>query len=220
MDIGSAFTFMFDDKDWIKKIAIGGVAMLLGIVIVPMLTAYGYMLQTLKNARDNQPTPLPEWNDLGNLTLKGLMVVLIGLIYSIPALIPYCALIAVTIAAQEVDSDQVNMLGALSACLGCTALLFILLAAVIFPAAIIRYAQFDTFSSAFQIREIFSFISSNVGDYAIVVLLILVASFIAQFGFILLCVGLYFTTFWSLLVMAHLCGQLARRAREPLAAAM
>ena len=24
MDIGSAFTFMFDDEEWIKKIAIGG----------------------------------------------------------------------------------------------------------------------------------------------------------------------------------------------------
>jgi hypothetical protein len=220
MDIGSAFTYMFDDEEWIKKIAIGGVALLLGIVVVPVLTAYGYMLQTMKNVRDNQPTPLPEWNDFGGLTLKGLMVVLIGLVYSLPALIPYCMLMVVSIAAPQADSDVAGALGLVSTCLVCVALLFVLLASFIFPAAVIRYAQYDTFASAFQVREIFNFISSNIGDYIIVVLLILVASFIGQLGFILLCVGIYFTTFWSLLVMAHLCGQLARRAGSPVPAAL
>lgn len=212
MDIGSAFTYMFDDKDWIKKIAIGGVAMLLGIVIVPILTVYGYMLQTLKNVRDNQPTPLPEWSDLGTLTLKGLMVILIGVVYSLPALIPYCLLIAVSVAAPQADSDVANTLGILSSCLACIALIFVLVASVIFPAAVIRYAQYDTFGSAFQLREIFSFISSNIGDYTIVVLLMLVAQFIAQFGIILCLVGIFLTGFWAILVMANLFGQLARKA--------
>ena len=32
MDIGSAFTFVFDDEEWVKKLAIGGVILLVGLV--------------------------------------------------------------------------------------------------------------------------------------------------------------------------------------------
>jgi hypothetical protein len=219
MDIGSAFSYMFDDQDWIKKIAIGGVAMLLGVVLVPILTVYGYMLQTMKNVRDNQPTPLPEWSDLGTLTLKGLMVVLIGVVYSLPALIPYCLVIAVSVASQQADSDVANTLGILSSCLVCLALFFVVVASVLFPAAVIRYAQYDTFGSAFQLREIFNFISSNFGDYIIVVLLVFVAQFIAQFGIILCGIGIFLTSFWALLVMGNLFGQLARKVASPLQSA-
>ena len=37
MDIGSAFTFVFDDQDWIKKLAIGGGILLLAFVLSPIL---------------------------------------------------------------------------------------------------------------------------------------------------------------------------------------
>lgn len=212
MDIASAFTYMFDEENWIKKIAIGGVAMLLGIVLLPLLTVNGYMLQTLKNVRDNQPTPLPEWNNLGELTLKGLMVFLIGLVYSLPAFIPLCLLLIAIVALPETNPDMVSYLNIITTCLGIVLALFAVLASMIFPAAIIRYAHYNTFSSAFQMREIFSFISSNIGDYIIVIILGMVAGFVAQMGIIFCGIGILFTSFWSVLVTAHLYGQLARRS--------
>ena len=33
MDIGSAFTYVFDDEDWIKKVAIGGGVTILAFVL-------------------------------------------------------------------------------------------------------------------------------------------------------------------------------------------
>ena len=81
MDIGSAFTYMFDDQDWLKKIAIGGGITLGAIILLPILVGLalflplsGYMLETLKNVRDGRPTPLPEWANFGDLFSKGLMV--------------------------------------------------------------------------------------------------------------------------------------------------
>jgi hypothetical protein len=86
------------------------------------------------------------------------------------------------------------------------------LAAVLLPAGLIRYAQYDSLGSAFQFGEIFSFISSNIGDYIIVVLLTWVAQFIAGFGVILCLIGVVFTGFWAILVTGNLYGQLARKA--------
>ena len=76
MDIGSAFTFMFDDEEWIKKMAIGGGIALVAAILSPILIGFvlflplgGYMLETLKVVRDGQ-TKLPEWSDFGNLFVK------------------------------------------------------------------------------------------------------------------------------------------------------
>ena len=94
MDIGSAFTFVFDDEEWIKKVAIGGGIMLAGLILTPILIGLalflpigGYMLETLRNVRDGQARPLPEWTDFGDLFMKGLMLFIIGFVYNIPTLI-------------------------------------------------------------------------------------------------------------------------------------
>ncbi len=217
MDIGSAFTYMFDDEDWIKKILIGGVATLLGIVIVPLFLVTGYMLQTLKNVRDQQPRPLPEWDDYGTLLTKGLMLFLISLVYMLPILLLACVSGVMNGFAPQMDQDMAEVVVIIAGCLSCVQGLLGLVIGLILPAAIIRYAEYDTFGSAFQFGAIFSFISNNLGDYIIVVLIGWVAQFIASFGVLLLCIGVFFTSFWSVLVMGHLYGQLARKAALPTA---
>jgi hypothetical protein len=67
--------------------------------------------------------------------------------------------------------------------------------------------------AAFQFGEMYNFISNNIGDYLIVVLLSIVAQFIAGLGVILCIVGVFFTFFWSILVTGNLYGQLARKAQ-------
>jgi hypothetical protein len=170
------------------------------------------MLETLKNVRDGRPVPLPEWSDFGNLFSKGLIVFLIGLLYSLPALIFYCISIGAQFGLQEADTDMANILGVVIGCLTCVQLLFGLLAGFLLPAGLIRYAHFDTFGSAFQFGEIFRFIKENIGDYIIVILLSWVAQFVASFGLILCLIGILFTGFWGILVTANLYGQLARKA--------
>jgi hypothetical protein len=215
MDIASAFTFMFDDEEWVKKIAVGGGITFLGLLLSPILIGIavllplsGYMLETLKNVRDGRPTPLPEWSDFGNLFSKGLIVFLIALIYSLPSLIFVCIYVGAQYGLANADSD---ILIVVASCLMCVLVLFILLASFLLPAGLIRYAQYDTFGSAFQFGEIFSFIRENIGDYIIVILLSWVAQFVASFGFLLCLIGILFTGFWSVLVTASLYGQLARK---------
>ncbi|MBN1995102.1 MAG: DUF4013 domain-containing protein [Anaerolineae bacterium] len=220
MDIGSAFTFMFDDEEWVKKLAIGGGIALVGAILSPILIGLvlflplgGYMLETLKNVRDGQ-TKLPEWSDFGKLFMKGLMVFLIGLIYNIPALLVAClgGGVNAAVAQPDLDANVVQALGVVSVCLSCFQIILSLLATVIMPAALIRYAQYDTFGSAFQIGEIFSFIMGHIGNYIVAILLTWVASLLAGLGIILCVVGVFFTFFWSILVSANLYGQIAKQA--------
>lgn len=220
MDIGSAFTYMFDDERWVAKIAIGGGLIFAGILLSPILIGLalflpisGYMLEVLKNVRDGQATPLPEWTDWGGLFRKGLMVFLIGLVYNLPAIIFSCLSAGINIGMQEADPDLAATLGIAAACLSCIQVILSLVANALLPAALIRYAEYDTFGSAFQFGEIWSFISSNIGDYIIVILLTWVAGFIAVLGVVLCIIGVLFTGFWSVLVSANLYGQLARKAR-------
>ncbi|MCB0196486.1 MAG: DUF4013 domain-containing protein [Anaerolineae bacterium] len=219
MDIGSAFTYMFDDEDWIKKLAIGGAIAFVGLILTPVIIGIalimvlnGYMIETLRNVRDGQPRPLPEWTDWGGLFKTGLFVFVIGLVYSIPAIILACGGGIVQGVAPQMDSDVADILFIVAACLNCLQIIVGLICGLFIPAALIRYAQFDTVASAFQFGEIFSFIRNNIGDYIIVVLLSWVASVIAGFGIILCFIGVFFTVFWSYLVSANLYGQLARKS--------
>ena len=77
------------------------------------------------------------------------------------------------------------------------------------PAIMIRFAESGQFNAGFQFGEIFSFISANVGNYIIVIILIWVAGLIASLGVILCVIGVIFTQFWSYLVAGNLMGQLA-----------
>ncbi|MDX1520782.1 MAG: DUF4013 domain-containing protein [Anaerolineae bacterium] len=219
MDIGSAFTYVFDDEEWIKKVAIGGGLIFGGLILTPILIGLalfvivtGYSFETLKNVRDGVVRPLPEWTDFGGLFSKGLLVVVIALIYNVPSLILSCASAGINVASQQLDPDVAATLAFGAACASCLQVLVSLLGNALLPAAIIRYAQFESLGAAFQFGEIFSFIRENIGDYIIAVLLSWVAGFVATLGGLILCViGIFFTTFWSYLVGFNLYGQLARK---------
>jgi hypothetical protein len=224
MDIGSAFTYVFDDEDWIKKVAIGGALALGSIILFPLffigllllLPLNGYMLQVVKNVRDGQTNPLPEWDDFGGYFKTGFFVAVIWFVYNLPALLFSCvgALTQNAPALMDMDSDMAGVVVTLALCLNCVQIILSLAAAILLPAGIIRFAQYDTLGSAFQFGQIFSFISGNIGDYIIVILLSLVVGIIAGFGLILCFIGVFFTFFWSMLVKGNLYGQLARKAQN------
>lgn len=228
MDVGSAFSYMFDDSDWIKKLALGGLLVLIGIFtslilvgILLFIPILGYMLETLKTIRDNPPEPsppLPEWSDLGGMFSTGLKVIVIQLVYSLPIFIIMCPMMAVMIGASslDLDPDVVATVSSLSSlCMaGVMPVIGILVSALI-PAALIRFARDENLRSAFEFRELFRFISDNLGDYVIVFLLSMVAGTVAGFGFIFCGIGIAFTHFWAILVTAHLYGQLAKKLPMP-----
>jgi hypothetical protein len=220
MDIGRSFTFMFDDEKWIEKIAIGGLLFL--TVAIPLVNIFtglvivGYTLRLLKNVADGDPTPLPAWDDWGGDWMKGLMVALAAIIYSIPIiLISVFTSLMGAVVGQAQNAE--GLVGVCAAGLSCLSGLWGLAVAIVFPAAVIKYVDEGEFSSFFKFSDIFRFISDNLSNYIVALLLIIVARIIGGLGVILCVIGVFLTMFWSTLVMGHLLGQVWAQAAPAVA---
>jgi hypothetical protein len=210
MDIGSSFSYMFKDEDWIKKILIGGVV---GLIPIVNFAAIGYLIQIIRNVRDGQTLPLPEWDEFGKYFVDGLWIFLIFLVWAIPIIVVACLQGVGAAALAEAGDDAANAFGIISVCFTCVMVLWGLVIAAVSPAIMILFAEVGEFMAGFRFSEIFEIIRANVGNYIIVILLIWVAGLIASFGVILCVIGVIFTQFWSYLVAGNLMGQLA--AQEP-----
>jgi hypothetical protein len=222
LDLGQAFRFFFEDPDWIKKILIGGVFMLLSSVIIGGIFVGGYAMHVLRRVMRGEPRPLPEWEDLGTyfgdgLRAFGFYLVHLAVVGIIPAAIALMAfLVGGGLAAfghsSRGASDAAGALvGLLIVALYGVTMVLMLLLMIYLPAAFIRFVVLDRFAAGFEVAENVAFIRRNVGRYALALVIYLLASFVAQVGFIACCVGYFPAAFWAVCVAAWALGEVARR---------
>jgi len=210
MDWGKSLTYIFDDKDWVTKVLIGGI---LSMIPVVNLVVIGYALKALKNVAEGAEQPLPAWDDFGDYFVKGLVSTLATMVWAIPIiiLIAVIAAMSIMIGYDSTEASRVATPYALcSWSISCLGGIYGLLLAFVLPAAYAQYAIRGDFGAFFRLGEIWKFIKANIGNYIIVLLLGAVVQTIAGFGVILCVVGVAFTEFWASLVGSHLLGQLHR----------
>lgn len=214
MDIGKAFTYTFEDENWLTKILFGGLFTLLSFILVGIPFVLGYFLETLKNVARGEERPLPNWSDnLGGFFSKGLKAAVGVIIWAIPIILVSCLIggLGAIIGQAGRQAAQIrDVFGLLTACLQCIIWLYGLAMGVFLPAALTRFAMSEEIGDFFAFGEIFSYVTGNLGNYIIALLLSWVASFVAGLGVILCFVGVLFTSFWAYLVAAHLFGQVYR----------
>lgn len=192
LQVGRAFSFMFEDKNWVVKILLGAVFNLLTLVLVGIPFIFGYLLELAKNSSEGKELPLPEWDNLGDKFVRGLIYTIIVIIYSIPGII-------------------LSFIPCVKYCFGplyFLALLFVL------PYITVKYAQTGSFEDVFRFNEIIDFARANFNNLIIVVLLTIALQIIASFGALALVVGIFFTVFWADLAIYYLYGQLYRAGKR------
>jgi len=206
MDIGKAFTFVFEDDEWITKVLVGALFVLASSVLIGIPFLIGYMIVIARNVMKGAEKPLPAWDELGEKFKEGLILILIGIVWLIPIWILAClqGVLTVAIADSYGASDTV---GLLMTCVGCLYVVWGLVVALMAPALFIRFAETPEFKTGFEFAELWEFTKGNIGNVIIAILLGWVASIISQFGVILCVVGVLATYFWALAVQAHLYGQ-------------
>ena len=212
MDIGKAFSFVFDDENWIVKVLIGGVLSL--IPLVGQVLMYGYGLELMKNVIQGRSRPLPEWDDWGGKLVKGIMYFVIGFVYALPIIILATCFGGLMGALGAAEAERAtNVVGSLGGiCFGGFAFLYGILMTLALPPAIGRYLETGDLGAAFHFGEVFALVRDNIGAWIIVLVLTWLAGLIASLGLILCFVGVLFTAFWANLVMMYLWGDVYRQA--------
>lgn len=229
MDIGKSFQYVFEDPNWIAKVAIGGAIALVGalfswLLLVPLLAAaailLGYYLAVTRNVAQGNPMPLPAWDNFGALFSDGLKALVGVIVWTIPVWLLVCCLWAASLVlggatSSGGDAGQAAG-GALSLVAFCLACLIALISIVILfgvYAPLTRYALNGEMATFWDFSGNIEFIRANASNYFIAFILgAIVAGFIGQLGAIACGIGVFFTSFWGYLVAAHLFGQVARQS--------
>lgn len=200
-DFTKSFTFPFQDPDWLSKVLIGGVFSLLGLLLIGHFFVVGYLAQLVRNVVAGLERPMPAWDELGSFFVEGFKLVMVGLVYSLPLiLLVFMVAIPAGILESQGAETASNLMGGLLLCLVFPLLLVIM---IIVPAALTRAAALGSAGAAFQIGAIVRFIKANAVNYVLAILVYIIANFVSQFGLLLLCIGIFFTSFLSLVMTTY-----------------
>lgn len=209
MDFAKAFSFVFDDPDWVKKIVIGG---LVGLIpLVGQFLVFGYMIAIARNVTRGAPQPLPEWSDFGQMLIDGLYTFIISMVYSLPIILVLCFVMlpALVIGGAFGEDGDPGVIGGLGIC--CFFFFSIIYGFAMgwffLPAAMVRYAETGDMMSALRFGEILAITRANPIVFLMALLVAIVASFVSSFGVILCFIGVLFTQFYAYCVMGHAYGQ-------------
>ncbi len=211
LDFGRTLGFFFQDPNWIQKILIGSLFTILSMFLIGSIFMAGYAARLVRRAARGEPYPLPEWDDLGGMFSEGLTVVGAYLIHLVPVFVAFgIAFVPILLMGDRADQPPPAAVALLMALvLVAVVLLFAFL--FYFTAAFTRLAIEERFGAAFEVQENLAFIKRNAGNLVMALLAFLVSNFIAQFGILLLCVGILPATFWSQCVGAYALGEVAFR---------
>lgn len=157
MDLGRAFSYLFQDPQWVRKALIALV--MLVIPIVGWLILYGYMLRIMRQTALGVDVPLPEWDDFGGDFVRGFKGYVIQFIWYLPVLIVgFCIQFAFGLlgaaAGRGTEAETIRTL--LTVCANCLSFILGLMFAFIAPVFITRFAVTDRFAAAFALSEIFN----------------------------------------------------------------
>ena len=207
MDFGQAFSYVFEDEDWIKKIVITAIISI--IPIVGQIALLGWSLEVARRVIRGDATPLPDWSDFGGLLTLGVKAFVISFVFALPLM--FISIPSALIDSANSDAGQA-VLTFLIFCISCFGLLYGLALAFFLPAAYGELAATDDLGASFNIGKIFGHIRAAPSAYLLTFLGIIAAGILASFGIILCFVGVLFTGAYSYAVQGHLFGQAYKEA--------
>lgn len=206
MNIGKAFTFAFEDKDWLKKIGIAGLVML--IPLIGQITVMGWALEVTRRVINRETETLPDWSAFGDYLVKGLKLFVISLVYSLPIiLLSLCVNLPLSFFQDSSDQTTITTIMAISICVNCVVAVFAFALAFVLPAAFGKFAATDELGAAFRFKEVFGLVRAAPGAYLLALVGALAASVVASLGLILCFIGVIFTLAWAYVIQSHLWGQ-------------
>lgn len=194
-----AITYIFDDPNWVTKVLTGAAIWLSAGLTFSLTFTFllGYSLEVSRRVIVGDEYPLPAWSNMGQRFVDGLLWVIFGIIYLIPAGIIY--VVGGTVTQNSEFGFIVAMILTLVAEIA---------GSMFFMAALGLYAGTGKSSSMFHFGKIFNLVRNNLGLYF---LTSLASSFgvllIYAIGILALGVGLFAAGPIAQMFIGHLVGQ-------------
>ncbi len=217
MEFGKAFSYSFQDTDWLKKVGIAGLVFL--IPVLGQIIVMGWALEIIRRVINDSPDPLPDWSDFNGFLSKGFMSFVVSFAYMIPVfLISGCMQATnagVSLLAANSDSNLLSgAVSIVSICFSCLVSLISIGIGFILPAANARLADTGELGAAFKFNEVIGLVRAAPGPYLLVLLGSAISGFIVPFGLIACFIGVVFTMAFALTVNSHLSAQAYKVARS------
>ncbi len=220
MDIGLALSFVTQDRDWIKKIAI---AALLSITVIGAIPVLGWGVEISRRVIHGASEVLPDWNDFGGYIKAGLKYFVVGLVWALPLVILSACLggvVGAGAAAFSRDSDNSGIALVLQVCLGLVSIPYGVALGLLIPAAAGILAATDSLSEALNPANAFKLVRANLGGYILLIVVVGVLGMVGSVVGTLLClVGIFVASAYVNAVSGHLVGQAYVKARASMPAA-
>ncbi len=211
-NIGEAFTFVFRDPDWLAKMLIGGIFVLLSVIAIGVPVLYGYCVELQQRVRRGEQYPLPEWKDVGVKFVVGFKYIVTILIYYLPLFLVMIPLIGFMIVASVSNSDFAENFS--GAAFSIIILFFVmpvsLCITLLVPVISIKFAEHERIREGLEIPSVFRIFKDHWQDVLVAILISMGVGILSLLGLLLVIVGVVFTVFYSLLVRYHLFGQIAK----------
>lgn len=217
MELEHAFSFVFQDKEWFKKL---GIAALLAISIIGSFALFGWLGEISRRVANEEEEPLPGWEPLGDYFLNGLKIFAITLIWSLPVVlvIIVTSLGFLSGAMMEDPGPFIAVVSVFSMCIYVFIFGYIIAINLLSPPLWMLVAEGGAFSELINPKHAWQLFRANVGSYLIAMLIgWLIAAILSPLGAIVCLVGALFTSIYSQTTLAHLVGQATRQARLNLA---
>ena len=216
MDFGLAFSYVFKDPEWVKKVALAALVSL--IPIVGQFFLIGWAAEITHRVMVNDPTPLPNI-EFSPFLVRGLKIFVVYLVYSIPMILFYLPIMIIALATQNAaNGDTMQTVGIIvalvSICFGGLMMIYGVILGFLLPAAVGNFlAKGESIGAGLRFGEVFGLVKAAPVPYLLVLLGALIGGVIAPLGSIACGIGALLTATYSACISSHLTGQAYKQAR-------
>ena len=214
MDFGQAFTYVFEDRNWVGKIVQVGIMTLLMVIpilgLLAVAAVMGYMVELVGNVRNGHPRPLPQWLNYGDLMVKGGHVLIASIVYMLPIIFLYGCLFA-SLGALGSGIFGALSAGVLTLCILPFSLVYSLVAGAMLASGIAEFSETGNGGAFYRIGDRWAMIRSDASLTGQWLLYSFAANLLLSLLGAIPCLGWLAFLGLAIPVQGHLVGQYALR---------
>ena len=213
MDLEHAFTFIWKDENWPKKL---GIATVLMLTVIGSIAVIGWIAELAKRVAREDAEPIPGWEDMSNYFRIGLRYLGIAFIWSFPVILIIIgeAILITPTALMEDPSQFLAVVWILNICIFVFIFLYLLGVMLLSPPLWVLLAEGHSFQQLLNPTHAWDLFKLNIGGFLIATLVgWLITAVLSSFGMLACIAGVFFASVLSQMVVAFLTGQATAQAR-------